>query len=112
MYALAASTYPIGNICNSFSPNDDKEHTMARIKVYSTGTCPICDKVKLLLDKWHIPYSEARVDQDREAMKEMLEISNHARTVPQITIDGKWIGGFSELTEMHMDGELDELMEG
>lgn len=84
---------------------------MARIKVYSTATCPICDKVKLLLTKWHIPYDEVRVDEDREALKEMLAISNHARTVPQITIDGKWIGGFSELTELHMDGELDALME-
>ena len=84
---------------------------MSRIKIYSTATCPICDKLKLLLAKWCIPYEEARVDEDREVLKEMLEISNHARTVPQITIDGKWIGGFSELTEMHMDGELDALME-
>lgn len=84
---------------------------MARIKIYSTGTCPICDKVKLLLDKWNIPYAEARVDQDQAALKEMLTLTNHARTVPQISIDGKWIGGFSELTEMHMDGELNALME-
>ncbi len=84
---------------------------MARVKVYSTATCPICDKLKLLLDKWRIPYGEIRVDEDSEALKEMLEISNHARTVPQISIDGQWIGGFSELTELHMDGELDGLME-
>ena len=84
---------------------------MARIKIYSTGTCPICDKAKLLLTKWHIPYEEARVDNDRSALREMLEISNHARTVPQIAIDGRWIGGFSELTELHMDGDLDELVE-
>lgn len=84
---------------------------MARLKVYSTATCPICDKVKLLLTKWKIPYEEAHVDQDQAALKEMLEISNNARTVPQISIDGKWIGGFSELTEMHMDDELDALME-
>ena len=83
---------------------------MARIKIYSTGTCPICDKVKLLLDKWGIPYAEARVDQDQAALKEMLALTGRARTVPQISIDGKWIGGFSELTEMHMDGELDALM--
>jgi len=31
--------------------------------------------------------------------------------VPQIAIDGKWIGGFSELTEMHMEDELDHLVE-
>ena len=83
---------------------------MARVKVYSTATCPICDKVKLLLDKWQIEFDEARVDQDPAALKEMLILTNHARTVPQISIDGKWIGGFSELTEMHMDGELDALM--
>ena len=84
---------------------------MPRVKIYSTGTCPICDKVKALLSKWGIPYSEARVDMDRGELKEMLELTNHARTVPQIAIDGKWIGGFSELTELHMDGELDELVE-
>lgn len=83
---------------------------MARIKIYSTASCPICDKTKTLLTKWHIGYEEARVDQDRDALREMLELTNHARTVPQITIDGKWIGSFSELTELHMDGDLDELV--
>ncbi len=84
---------------------------MARVKIYSTGTCPICDKAKALLSKWGIPFEEVRVDLDRAALKEMLELTNHARTVPQITIDGQWIGGFSELTERHMDGELDALVE-
>lgn len=84
---------------------------MARVTVYSTGTCPICDKTKTLLKKWQIPYQEVRIDLDREALKQMLELTNHARTVPQLTIDGEWIGGFNELTERHMDGELDGLME-
>ena len=85
---------------------------MARVKIYSTGTCPICDKTKTLLKKWKIDYQEKRVDQDQAALKEMLELTNHARTVPQLAIDGKWIGGFNELTEMHMEGELDTLMAG
>ena len=84
---------------------------MARVKVYSTGICPICDKAKNLLTKWSIPYEEYRIDQDKDALKEMLLVSNGAKTVPQITIDGKWVGGFSELTELHMDGELDDLEE-
>lgn len=84
---------------------------MARVKIYSTGTCPICDKAKALLTKWRIPYGESRVDLDRGALKEMLQVTDHARTVPQIAIDGEWIGGFSELTELHMDGELDALAE-
>jgi len=84
---------------------------MARVIIYSTGTCPVCDNTKNLLKKWHIPYEEARVDMDRDKLREMLEITEHARSVPQITIDGKWIGGFTELTEMHMEGELDDLVE-
>ena len=84
---------------------------MAHVKIYSTNTCPICDKTKLLLKKWQIPFEEARVDSDTSALREMLEISNNARTVPQISIKGEWIGGFSELTELHMDGELDDLVE-
>ncbi len=84
---------------------------MNRVKIYSTGVCPICDKTKTLLTKWNIGYDEARVDLDRTALKEMLELTNHARNVPQLSIDGKWIGGFTELTEMHMEGELDVLMQ-
>lgn len=83
---------------------------MNRVKVYSTGTCPICEKAKAVLNKWGIPFDELRVDQDQAALKEMLAVTNHARTVPQIVIDGKAIGGFSELTELHMDGDLDDLM--
>jgi len=84
---------------------------MARVKIYSTGVCPICEQTKKLLTKWNIAYEEARIDLDRDLLKEMLDISNHARMVPQIAIDGKWIGGFTELTEMHMEDELDYLME-
>lgn len=83
---------------------------MARLKVYSTAICPICDKTKSLLNKWGIQYDEVRVDQDRAALREFSQVTNGARTVPQITIDGNWIGGFSELTELHMDDKLDDLV--
>ena len=84
---------------------------MVDITIYSTGTCPICDKAKTLLSKWKIPYDEIRVDQSREALKEMLEKTKSSRTVPQILVKDKWIGGFSELTELHMDGDLDDLVQ-
>jgi len=83
---------------------------MADILIYSTGTCPLCEKSKTLLTKWGIEYEEKRVDLHHQALEEMTKISNGARSVPQIMIKGKWIGGFSELTELKMDGELDDLM--
>jgi glutaredoxin 3 len=63
-----------------------------------------------MLSKWNIDYSEIRIDADENALEAFRDATQGARTVPQILIDGKLIGGFSELTELHMDGELDKLM--
>ncbi len=77
------------------------------IVVYSTHTCPICTKTKELLTKWNFPFEQKMIDTDRSLMVEFSKVTNGARTVPQITIDGKHIGGFNELTELHMDGFFD-----
>jgi glutaredoxin 3 len=84
---------------------------MERVTIYSTGRCPICEKTKHLLTKWGIRYREVRVDRDRAGLIEMSRLTNGARTVPQISIDGKWIGSFMELTELHMENKLDDLVE-
>lgn len=86
------------------------QESMSRVTLYSTGNCPICAKAKSMLNKWNIDFIENRIDTDNRALKQFGEVTQGARTVPQILIDGKLIGGFSELTELHMDGELDQLM--
>ncbi len=83
----------------------------ARLSIYSTGRCPVCDKTRTLLNKWGIAYRDVHVDTDRAGLAEMVRLTDGARSVPQIAIDGQWIGGFTELTELHMDGELDSLMQ-
>ncbi|HIE78202.1 MAG TPA: glutaredoxin [Candidatus Thioglobus sp.] len=77
------------------------------IVVYSTNTCPICVKAKDLLTKWDLPFEVKMIDTDRSLLAEFSKVTDGARTVPQIVIDGKCIGGFSELTELHMDGFFD-----
>ena len=84
---------------------------MSRVTVYSSAHCAFCTRAKIMLEKWNIDYDEVRIDGDSDAMKQFVEVTNGAHTVPQIMIDGKPIGGFTELTELHMDGELDELMQ-
>ena len=84
---------------------------MARVKIYSTGVCPICQKTKVLLRKWNIPYDEVRIDLDRSVLREFSQVTHGARTVPQVLIDNRCIGGFTELTELHMEGGLDGLMQ-
>jgi len=74
--------------CYNMSIQINVEITMAEIKIFSTGACPICDKTKTLLTKWNIPYEEVRVDLSQSDLKDMLEQTNHARTVPQILVKG------------------------
>jgi glutaredoxin 3 len=84
---------------------------MTRLTIYSTGSCPVCEKTKNLLSKWRIPYHEIRLDQEPSELRRFTKLTEGARTVPQILIDDAWIGGFTELTEMHMEDQLDDLME-
>ncbi len=84
---------------------------MARVRIFSTARCPMCAKTKQLLSKWGIPYQEIRVDQDRAGLREMAVLTGGARSVPQIAIDGQWIGSFTELTELHMEDRLAYLVE-
>ena len=84
---------------------------MARVKIFSTAHCPFCHKAKQLLTKWKIPFDEAMIDSDMAARREFATVTNGARTVPQIVIDGVCIGGFTELTELHMDDRLDHLVQ-
>jgi glutaredoxin 3 len=84
---------------------------MSRVIIYSTSRCPVCEQTKALLKKWNIGFDEVLLDNDPARQREFMKLTNGARTVPQLAVDGHWIGGFHELTELHMDGELDELME-
>jgi len=70
----------------------------------------MCEKTRNLLSKWSIPFREVRVDQERAGLVEMARLTRGARTVPQIAIDGKWIGSFMELTELHMENKLEDLV--
>ena len=78
-----------------------------KIVVYSTNTCPICIKTKELLSKWGLPFEQKMIDEDRALMAEFSKVTDGARMVPQIVINDKHIGGFSDLTELHMDGFFD-----
>lgn len=82
---------------------------MSRVTIFSREDCPICSKAKSMLHKWNIDYEDIPLDNETARLN-FEKVTNGADTVPQIIIDGKLIGGFSELTELHMDGELEDLM--
>ncbi len=81
----------------------------AHITVYGTPFCPYCIAAKRLLDKKGVNYEDISVS-TREMRRE-LEQRSGQRTVPQIFINDKSIGGFDELSALEEDGLLDALLE-
>jgi glutaredoxin 3 len=76
-----------------------------QIKMYTKGHCSFCFAAKNLLTKRGLDYEEISILDDVEAEQQMRELTGRT-SVPQILIDGKPIGGYSELVEMDMEGEL------
>lgn len=83
---------------------------MADIEIYSTGFCPYCVAAKNLLKSKGLDWRERRIDADPAARAEMLERAPGARTVPQIFINGTYVGGFDQLAAAEHSGKLAELL--
>jgi glutaredoxin len=69
-----------------------------KVVVWSKYNCTFCDQAKLLLGQREIKFEERKIG-DGYTKEELLEEVPTARSVPQIIIDGKVIGGFPELKE-------------
>ena len=76
------------------------------IKIFTTKSCGYCFLAKKLLERNNYNYKEIDVSDRENLRQKMTELSNGLRTVPQIFIGKKHIGGFSELNKLHLDGKL------
>jgi glutaredoxin 3 len=83
--------------------------TTPEITVYSTGWCPYCERARALLERKGLPFREIKVDEDPAERQAMLARSGGRRTVPQIFIGERHVGGFDELYALEKAGKLDEL---
>lgn len=82
---------------------------MERVELYTTPSCPFCVRAKRLLEARGIPFREIDVADDDALRMEIMERTGR-RTVPQIFIDGRSIGGFEELAALDAAGELTHLI--
>lgn len=82
------------------------------IEIYTTAVCPYCVAAKNLLAARGLAYSETRVDTDHTAREAMLARSHGRRTVPQIFIGTRHVGGFDELAAADRDGRLADWLTG
>lgn len=83
---------------------------MANIVIYTKDHCPYCVKAKQLLTIKKQKFTEIDIGKNPEKRDEMLTKVPNARTVPQIIINGKAIGGCDNLHELNDSGELDKLL--
>jgi glutaredoxin 3 len=81
-----------------------------RVIVYSQPFCGYCSAAKRLLTAKGAPFTEIDVMMEAGKREEMIERSGGRRTVPQIFIDGRHIGGFDDLNALDKAGELDPLL--
>jgi len=79
------------------------------VTLYGSDTCSYCTAARMLLKKKGVTWEEVPVAFDREKRQEMIERSGR-RTVPQIFIDDRPIGGFDELYALEQNGQLDRLL--
>jgi glutaredoxin 3 len=82
---------------------------MAKIEMYTTPFCGYCTRAKSLLEKKGAAYEEVDVMMDEKKRAEMRERAKRS-TVPQIFINGQYIGGSDELAALEQAGKLDALL--
>ena len=83
---------------------------MPQITIYTTNYCPYCTAAKKLLMAKNVSFEEINVENDPEK-RSWLTKTTGQRTVPQIFIDEKPIGGFSELSALDQEGKLDTMLD-
>jgi len=83
---------------------------MKQVEIYTTRFCGFCIAAKRLLAKKNVNYSEIDVGSQPQMRAEMLQRSGGGRTVPQIFIGGRHVGGCDELYELERSGKLNSLL--
>lgn len=80
-----------------------------QVTMYTTGWCPYCARARALLERKGIDWTEIDLEAEPERRAEMIKRTG-ARTVPQIFIGDRYVGGSDELYELDQSGELDALL--
>lgn len=83
---------------------------MKEVVVYTSPSCPYCMRAKELLQRRQIPFREVMISWEDEAGWEAMIKRSGMKTVPQIFINDKCIGGYTELAALDQSGELKKLL--
>ncbi|MCX7208586.1 MAG: glutaredoxin 3 [Proteobacteria bacterium] len=80
---------------------------MSAITMYSTRSCPFCVQAENLLQRKGLAVNKILVDQNQDDFVTMVERTAR-RSVPQIFVGNRHVGGFTDLVVLEQSGQLDE----
>ncbi len=81
-----------------------------KVLIYTTDPCGYCKMAKALFDKKGVPYEEKMVFGGTPEWEEMMTVTGGAKSVPQVLIDGRAVGGYPDLLKLQKSGELNSLL--
>lgn len=83
---------------------------MSKVTMYASRTCPYCDAAEELLRQKGVEVEKIMVDTDPGLKAKMMEITGR-RTVPQIFIGKRHVGGYDDLAKLSAQGLLTDLLQ-
>jgi glutaredoxin 3 len=84
---------------------------MRKVEIYTKGWCPYCHAAKALLDKKGVAYEEIDA-QDAQIQALMIQRAHGRRTVPQIFVGERHLGGYDDIAALERAGKLDPILNG
>ena len=84
---------------------------MKNVEIYTGPLCIFCDRAKDLLSKKGVSFKEINLASNPNKMDEMIKKTNGMKTIPQIFIDGRHIGGNDRLQALENEGKLNSLLD-
>jgi glutaredoxin 3 len=84
---------------------------MPSVQIYTKHVCPFCTRAKALLRKKGVAFEEIDVEGD-DARRAWLVEASGQMTVPQIFVDGRSLGGFTDIDALDREGRLDPILRG
>ena len=83
---------------------------MAKVEIYTWNTCPVCRRAKELLNAKDVDFTEYDITGDDAARAKMIERTGGPKSVPQIFINDKLVGGCDDIHLLEEKGQLDTLL--
>ena len=83
---------------------------MAVVEIYTKAFCGYCWRARGILESKGVAFEEHVIDGGGPKRQEMIQRANGRTTVPQIFIDGRHIGGCTDLVALERDGKLADLL--